>query len=80
MVAGIVGAACAHDAGLAGWDVVLVNRDRPGAGTTSRDEGNLVVSAKGPRPRLASDARQMRVPTTQHLGHLRASWAGRREP
>lgn len=45
--AGIVGAACAWYAAHAGWEVVLVDRARPGAGTTSRGEGNLLVSDKG---------------------------------
>lgn len=50
--AGIVGAACAFFAAKAGCDVTIVDRGQPGSGTTSRGEGNLLVSDKGPGPEL----------------------------
>jgi len=46
--AGIVGAACAAEATAAGLDVTIVDRGPVGAGTTSRGEGNVLVSDKGP--------------------------------
>ena len=46
--AGIIGAACARDLALAGFDVLVVDRAGPAAGTTSHGEGNLLVSDKGP--------------------------------
>jgi glycine/D-amino acid oxidase-like deaminating enzyme len=50
--AGVVGAACARELSLAGFDVVVVDRGRPAGGTTSHGEGNLLVSDKGPGPEL----------------------------
>ncbi len=50
--AGIVGAACAFFATRAGLDVVVIDRGQPGSGTTSRGEGNLLVSDKAPGPEL----------------------------
>jgi glycine/D-amino acid oxidase-like deaminating enzyme len=51
--AGIVGAACAFFAAEAGLSVTVVDRAVPAAGTTSRGEGNVLVSDKGPGPELA---------------------------
>ncbi|KQX61826.1 FAD-binding oxidoreductase [Angustibacter sp. Root456] len=50
--AGIVGAACAFYAAEAGLSVTVVDRAVPAAGTTSRGEGNILVSDKGPGPEL----------------------------
>ncbi len=50
--AGIVGAACARELSLAGFDVVVVDRGRPAGGTTSHGEGNVLVSDKGPGAEL----------------------------
>jgi glycine/D-amino acid oxidase-like deaminating enzyme len=51
--AGVVGAACARELSLAGFDVVVVDRGRPAGGTTSHGEGNLLVSDKVPGAELA---------------------------
>lgn len=51
--AGIVGAACARELALAGFDVLVLDRGRPAGGTTSHGEGNILVSDKGPGPELA---------------------------
>jgi len=50
--AGVVGAACAYYASRAGLAVTVVDRGPVGAGTTSRGEGNILVSDKGPGPEL----------------------------
>lgn len=50
--AGMVGVACAYFATRAGLEVVVVDRSQPGAGTTSRGEGNLLLSDKGAGPEL----------------------------
>ncbi|HET6561630.1 MAG TPA: FAD-binding oxidoreductase [Marmoricola sp.] len=50
--AGIVGAACAYYATRAGLSVTVIDRGAAGAGTTSRGEGNILVSDKGPGPEL----------------------------
>jgi glycine/D-amino acid oxidase-like deaminating enzyme len=50
--AGIVGAACAWFATRAGLRVTVVDRGPVGGGTTSRGEGNILVSDKGPGPEL----------------------------
>ncbi len=50
--AGIVGAACAYYATNAGLSVTVLERGVIGAGTTSRGEGNILVSDKGPGPEL----------------------------
>lgn len=50
--AGIIGAACAHELAGAGIGVVVVDRGEVGSGTTSRGEGNILVSDKGPGPEL----------------------------
>ena len=46
--AGIVGAACAYYAARAGLSVTVLDRGTAGAGTTSRGEGNILISDKGP--------------------------------
>ncbi|MFD3536811.1 NAD(P)/FAD-dependent oxidoreductase [Streptomyces sp. NPDC058664] len=50
--AGIVGAACAFHAAAAGLDVTVLDRGPVGAGTTSRGEGNILLSDKAPGPEL----------------------------
>ncbi|KES06095.1 FAD-dependent oxidoreductase [Streptomyces toyocaensis] len=51
--AGVVGTACAFHAASAGLDVTVVDRGAVGAGTTSRGEGNVLLSDKEPGPELA---------------------------
>ncbi|MFF0274169.1 MULTISPECIES: NAD(P)/FAD-dependent oxidoreductase [unclassified Streptomyces] len=50
--AGVVGAACAHYAALAGLSVTVVDRGPVAGGTTGAGEGNLLVSDKEPGPEL----------------------------
>ena len=50
--AGMVGAACAYYAARAGLDVLVLDRGPVGSGTTSRGEGNILVSDKAPGPEL----------------------------
>ncbi|MEU9676887.1 FAD-dependent oxidoreductase [Streptomyces parvus] len=50
--AGIVGAACAFHAVSAGLGVTVLDRGPVGAGTTSRGEGNILLSDKEPGPEL----------------------------
>jgi glycine/D-amino acid oxidase-like deaminating enzyme len=50
--AGIVGAACAYYAARAGCDVTVLERGRVANGTSSRGEGNILLSDKGPGPDL----------------------------
>lgn len=50
--AGVVGAACARELSLAGFDVLVADRGAPAGGTTSHGEGNLLVSDKGPGAEL----------------------------
>jgi len=50
--AGIVGAACAYYASRAGLSVTVLERGTVGSGTTSRGEGNILVSDKAPGPEL----------------------------
>lgn len=50
--AGIIGAACAERLARAGVATVVVDRAELGSGTTSRGEGNILVSDKGPGPEL----------------------------
>ncbi len=50
--AGAVGAACAFHAASAGLDVTVVDCGPVGAGTTSRGEGNVLLSDKEPGPEL----------------------------
>lgn len=49
---GIIGAACAFYAAQAGLSVTVLERGSIGGGTTSRGEGNILVSDKGPGPEL----------------------------
>lgn len=49
---GIVGAACAYYAAAAGMSVTVLERGAVGGGTTSRGEGNILVSDKGAGPEL----------------------------
>lgn len=51
--AGIVGAACAEALTRDGVEVVVLDRSPVGSGTTSRGEGNILVSDKAPGPELA---------------------------
>ena len=51
--AGIVGAACAFELAAAGIPTVVLDRAEVGAGTTSRGEGNILLSDKGPGAELA---------------------------
>lgn len=50
--AGIVGSACTYYLSAAGLDVTVVDRGHIGAGTTSRGEGNILVSDKTPGPEM----------------------------
>jgi glycine/D-amino acid oxidase-like deaminating enzyme len=50
---GIIGAACAYYATLEGMSVTVLERGSLAGGTTSRCEGNLLLSDKGPGPELA---------------------------
>lgn len=50
--AGVIGAACARELSLAGFDVLVLDRGRPAGGTTSHGEGNVLVSDKGPGAEL----------------------------
>ncbi|MGW5373067.1 NAD(P)/FAD-dependent oxidoreductase, partial [Streptomyces sp. NPDC004011] len=50
--AGVVGAAAAFHAASAGLDVTVIDRGPVGAGTTSRGEGNVLLSDKEPGPEL----------------------------
>lgn len=50
--AGVVGAACAYYATRAGLSVTVLERGAVAGGTTSRGEGNLLISDKGPGPEL----------------------------
>lgn len=51
--AGIVGAACAEALTRNGVEVTVLDRNPVGSGTTSRGEGNILVSDKGPGAELA---------------------------
>ncbi|MDN5770722.1 MAG: FAD-binding oxidoreductase [Microlunatus sp.] len=68
--AGIVGAACAYFLSKAGLDVVVVDRLQAGSGTTSRGEGNLLLSDKEPGPelRLAQLSRSLWLEVGDQLG------------
>jgi sarcosine oxidase subunit beta len=59
--AGVVGAACAYFAALAGLRVTVLDRGAAGSGTSSAGEGNLLVSDKeeGPELDLALYSRQV---------------------
>jgi D-hydroxyproline dehydrogenase subunit beta len=59
--AGLVGAACAHYAARAGLRVVVVDRGAVAGGTSSRGEGNLLISDKAPGPELDLTLRSLRL-------------------
>ncbi|MDD7928111.1 FAD-dependent oxidoreductase [Microbacterium sp. NM3R9] len=59
--AGIVGAAVAHFAAAAGFSVTVVERGSIAAGTTSRCEGNLLVSDKEVGPELELALHSQRI-------------------
>lgn len=50
--AGIVGAACAHSLSAAGAEVIVLDWGSVASGTTSRGEGNILVSDKEPGAEL----------------------------
>jgi glycine/D-amino acid oxidase-like deaminating enzyme len=50
--AGVIGAAAAYHLARDGHAVTVLDRDTPGMGTTSRGEGNILVSDKHPGPEL----------------------------
>ncbi|WP_405675093.1 FAD-binding oxidoreductase [Streptomyces sp. NBC_01511] len=50
--AGIIGAACARELAVAGFDVLVLDRAGAAAATTSHGEGNILLSDKGPGPEL----------------------------
>jgi glycine/D-amino acid oxidase-like deaminating enzyme len=50
--AGIVGAACARALAVSGRGVLVLDRGATAGGTTSRGEGNILVSDKEPGPEL----------------------------
>ncbi len=68
--AGIVGAACARAMSRTGVEVVVVDRGTVGSGTTSRGEGNILVSDKAPGPELdlARISRELWVAIGDELG------------
>jgi D-hydroxyproline dehydrogenase subunit beta len=68
--AGIVGAACAYYAARAGLAVTVLDRGTTGAGTTSRGEGNILVSDKaaGPELELALWSRGLWLELADELG------------
>ena len=69
--AGVVGAACAFYAARAGLSVTVLERDGVGGGTTSRGEGNILVSDKAPGPELdlALASRRLWLDLGEKLGH-----------
>lgn len=74
--AGIVGAACARELAVDGFDVVVVDRQRPGGGTTAHGEGNVLVSDKEPGPelRLAQLSRRIWPEVLAELDGDAAEW------
>lgn len=70
--AGIVGAATAYLAARAGLSVTVLDRDAPGGGTSSRGEGNMLVSDKelGPELDLALYSGEVWRTELGGLGHL----------
>ncbi|WP_103884690.1 NAD(P)/FAD-dependent oxidoreductase [Actinacidiphila yanglinensis] len=69
--AGVVGAAAAYFAALAGLRVTVVERGAPGGGTSSAGEGNLLVSDKEPGPELdlaLHSQRTWREDLAEHAG------------
>jgi D-hydroxyproline dehydrogenase subunit beta len=59
--AGVVGAACAYYAARSGLRVVVVDRGTVAGGTSSRGEGNLLVSDKSPGPELDLTLRSLQL-------------------
>ncbi|MFI1190023.1 NAD(P)/FAD-dependent oxidoreductase [Streptomyces californicus] len=74
--AGIVGAACAFHAVSAGLDVTVLDRGPVGAGTTSRGEGNILLSDKEPGPELelARLSRTLWDEASEELGPASLEW------
>ncbi|MEU6500162.1 FAD-binding oxidoreductase [Streptomyces californicus] len=74
--AGIVGAACAFHAVSAGLDVTVLDRGPVGAGTTSRGEGNILLSDKEPGPELelARLSRTLWDEAGEELGSASLEW------
>lgn len=68
--AGIVGACTAHALAAAGVEVVVLDRAQVGSGTTSRGEGNILVSDKaaGPELDLALASRRLWDDSAAELG------------
>ncbi len=59
--AGMVGAACAYSLARDGHEVTVVDRGPVGGGTTSRGEGNILVSDKSAGPELALALRSVEL-------------------
>ena len=70
--AGIVGAATAYYASRAGLDVTVIERDLPASGTSSRCEGNILISDKerGPELELARLSITLWGGELAEFGHL----------
>ncbi|QSB05160.1 NAD(P)/FAD-dependent oxidoreductase [Natronoglycomyces albus] len=70
--AGIIGAAAAFYATRAGLDVIVIERDRPASGTSSRCEGNILISDKerGPELELARISLGLWRSELAEFGHL----------
>ncbi|MGH3360175.1 MAG: NAD(P)/FAD-dependent oxidoreductase [Nocardioidaceae bacterium] len=70
--AGVVGAACAYFASRAGLDVLVLDRGPVAGGTSSRGEGNLLVSDKeaGPELDLAKLSQSVWRGPLAEFGHL----------
>lgn len=68
--AGIVGAACAYFAAREGLSVTVLERGTVGGGTTSRGEGNILVSDKdaGPELDLALSSRSLWLDLARSFG------------
>lgn len=71
--AGIVGAAVAHFAAAAGFSVTVVERGTIAGGTTSRCEGNLLVSDKEVGPELELALHSQRIWRGELAEHA-SSW------
>ncbi|MEU6478049.1 FAD-binding oxidoreductase [Streptomyces sp. NPDC047017] len=74
--AGIIGAACAFHTASAGMDVTVVDRGPVGGGTTSRGEGNVLLSDKEPGPELdlARLSRELWDQAGEELGRDSFEW------
>lgn len=68
--AGIVGASCAYYASRAGLSVTVLERGGVGGGSTSRGEGNILVSDKeaGPELDLALQSRELWLEIAADVG------------